>query len=547
MSNSVCAELNNRVTNPRPIWRMIAVLAVLVGIVSAFGMHAANERARAVALADALLTTPPAGLPFALENLRPILRLARARLRHHVDHSPPNSIERLHAAFGLVTSDPSVEQVLIDEIATAPASECRNFVAAFSQMKTSALRVHAREASEPDLRARFAILALQLGDSQPARTMLALKNNPVDRTTFIHTYTTWHGDPTILGELLAANDDEAFRSGLCAALGTIDSAERGHLSDVLWNLYRNAPDGGTHSAAGWALREWGLALPVLTPTAGSDSHRRWFVNGQGIPMMEVAAGEFVMGTAGEAPFDDESPAHAVRITRPFFLADREVTVGQFQRFLEDANYSMTEKPEPQEVVVPEVRPLPTCPVERVSWLDAILYCNWLSVREGRQKCYERVGKQMTKDYAGNDVEHDRWSCDFSRDGYRLPTEAEWEYAARSSSGVSYCFGEGTTRLQHYAWFANNSDAALWPGSMKQPNAWGLHDMHGNVAEWCWDLDDQYPVHEVSDPTGSETGTTRVLRGGSVGTGALACRSAFRSSHVPTFRNANNGFRVCCTR
>jgi formylglycine-generating enzyme required for sulfatase activity len=152
---------------------------------------------------------------------------------------------------------------------------------------------------------------------------------------------------------------------------------------------------------------------------------------------------------------------------------------------------------------------------------------------------------VVRDYAGYPVEQDVWDCDFSADGYRLPTEAEWEYAARAVSSGSYCFGEGTSRLHDYAWMANNSDSRTWPGGLKLPNAWGLFDMHGNVLEWCWDFEAAYPSEAVSDPTGPAKRESRMLRGGAFGVGPLGCRSAFRYCHYPDYRSTGHGIRVCC--
>jgi formylglycine-generating enzyme required for sulfatase activity len=236
------------------------------------------------------------------------------------------------------------------------------------------------------------------------------------------------------------------------------------------------------------------------------------------------------------------------LTRAFYLADREVTVEQFLRFVNDADYPDREKPRGWEGVFKPHAPTPDCPVQKVNWFDAVLYCNWLSAREGRQACYERTGeKQTIKDYEGKPEEYDVWRRDFEADGYRLPTEAEWEYASRATSSSDYCFGTGTTKLLDYAWFRNNADTRTWPGGLKLPNAWGLFDMHGNVREWCWDYEGRYGANAVSDPAGPSAGSRRVLRGGAVDDGASGCRCAHRFEHRPTYRSAGYGFRLCCGR
>lgn len=550
MSTVTTVGSRSGVVRYRKRWIIVSLATMLLGIVMAISLRAYSVQVRATTLAERLVVTPPAGFPYAMGELRPFLCEAKPRLRRYLDGSPRHSIERLHAAFALLELDASLEPVLLVEVASAPESECRNFVAALTHVKQSAgpaLVRQALEATDPEHRARSAILALHLGCPEAAQSMLTDNENPANRSAFLHTYAKWHGDLAIVTDLLRRHRDTSVRSGLCLALGTIDPAERDPVATVLQELYLTASDGATHSAAGWALRTLGCPLPEVAGAFDPTTDRRWFINGEGITMIEVPAGQFTMGTAGEAEFDDEVPAHKVEISRPFFLADREVTVAQFQRFLADRDLLESERPALWEGLLKVTKEARSYPIRKVSWCDAVLYCNWLSQCEGRRKCYERIGKQALKDYTGTVVEQDQWKCDFASDGYRLPTEAEWEYAARAGNSASFCFGEGLARLQDYAWFINNSDSKPSPGGLKIPNAFGLHDMHGNVAEWCWDVDSDYPAHKVCDPTGDETGFSRVYRGGSFGTGALGCRSAFRSSHLATVRSPFCGFRICCSR
>lgn len=528
----------------------MAVLLIGGGVRTVLN-RAANERNGAIDLSDRLFTAPAAAVPYELEKLRPIRQYAVGHLREHLNNSKLDAVQRLHAAYALADVDRGAQEFVLQAVPTAPAAECRNLIAALDlakEMAVPAIAQKARQSADTSTKVRYAILALHLGDPQPARALLAVKGDPHERTTFIRDYAAWHGDLPVIAELLSASDDGAFRSGLCAALGTLDPSECGMAAEALLAIYAKAPDGGTHAAAGWALGQWGRPLPKIEPNSGPLAGHHWFVNGQGITMIEAAPGTFTMGTLGEPHFDDEGPAHKVALTRPFYLADREVTVEQFQRFVDDADYPDCEKPQDWEGPSKEYSPTQECPVQMVSWFDAILYCNWLSARENRQACYERTGqKQKIKDYFGKDEEYDVWRCNFAAKGYRLPTEAEWEFAARAGSSADYCFGVGTAALADYAWFVNNADTRTWPGGRKLPNAWGLFDMHGNVSEWCWDYDANYAVETRQDPTGPAVGSGRVLRGGAVTLGALACRSAFRDAHRPTFRSAGYGFRLCSGR
>ena len=548
-------------------------------------------RTRAITMADSLLTAEAAAVPYRLENLRPVARLALMRMREHFTDQHLDDVQRLRAAYALADVGEAPRDFLLDAVATAPADECRNVVAALAHVGETALPELARRAASETgaaAKARYAIVALHLGDPKPATDALTVRGDPIHRTALIHGYATWHGGLGLAAELLHTtlgqafqpdsvvghadarasasqagkpdlqpSDNPAFRSGLCAAVGlmvpeTLEQGEREAATQALTELYLRDPAGATHAAAGWALRQWRQDLPAIAPTSRPPSDRRWFVNWQGMTMIEVAAGKFTMGTAGEDAFPHEKFPHEVTLTRPYYLCDREVTVEQFQRFMDDAAYPAAEKPQDWQEAFQqwkEISPTSDCPVQGVSWFDAVLYCNWLSTQEGRKPCYERTGekkKLMDSLQKPPGQEYDDWRCDFAADGYRLPTEAEWEFASRAESSAAFCYGSDEDLLPQYAWFMVNGKSRTWPGGAKLPNAFGLFDMHGNISEWCWDWPwiGGYPPDAVRDPTGGAAGFGRVYRGGTFNSGAFYCRSAYRTGlgFQPMIR-FSIGFRV----
>jgi formylglycine-generating enzyme required for sulfatase activity len=252
-----------------------------------------------------------------------------------------------------------------------------------------------------------------------------------------------------------------------------------------------------------------------------------YTNSLGMKLVYIPPGKFTMGSSQEeidaalklvakgsweeGCIKSEGPQHEVQITQGFYFGETEVTFGQFRQFVEEAKYNvgggggLWKKPGWEQT--------DNHPVVFVDWKNAVAFCRWLSKKEGRK--------------------------------YRLPTEAEWEYSCRAGTKTRYSFGENERKLLRYAWINTNSQGKPQPVKGLDPNPWKLHDMHGNVWEWCQDVYDPnyYKTSPPKDPPGSSAGGVRVLRGGSWHRAPMDCRSAFRFRSAPGHRDNYIGFRV----
>jgi formylglycine-generating enzyme required for sulfatase activity len=261
---------------------------------------------------------------------------------------------------------------------------------------------------------------------------------------------------------------------------------------------------------------------------------------------EIPAGRFLMGSPlEELGRGDDEDQHWVRITKPFYLGLYPVTQEQYEWVTGRNPSCFCETGKGRD----KISGMDTSqfPVEDVSWFDAAEFCNLLSEKQGLTPYYSLEGVKRSGEEC---IESAQVSIS-GGDGFRLPTEAEWEYACRAGSTTRYCFGDDKASLEEYAWHGGNSKQRVHPVGEKKPNAWGICDMHGNVWEWCndWYGADYYGQSPPKEPMGPSSGNWRVSRGGSWLTQDYGnvLRCAFRlNCRPPRHRAKSYGFRVAKT-
>jgi len=279
-------------------------------------------------------------------------------------------------------------------------------------------------------------------------------------------------------------------------------------------------------------------------------------NSLGMKLILIPAGQFSMGSPpGEwGRGRDEEPQRQVTITRPFLLSSTETTNGQFLAFFDAVKYEPVAAAEADFQFLTTLRGAgrakydkmpfnkPEYPVTWVSWFAACRFCNWLSEKEGRTPVYA-----FDKPAAPGQPPPVRLVAPWEG-GYRLPTEAEWEYAARAGTATAFSFGPDDRKFSEYGFSMLQEPyagaMATAPAVSRKPNPWGLYQMHGNVHEWVWDVyAPRYDTSRVTDPLGPDVGELRVTRGGTQRMPANYGRSAARLMDDPCVTRYGLGFRV----
>jgi formylglycine-generating enzyme required for sulfatase activity/tRNA A-37 threonylcarbamoyl transferase component Bud32 len=409
--------------------------------------------------------------------------------------------------------------------------------------------------------AQAAVALLQLGAAERVWPLLEHSPDPRVRSFLIHKVEPLATEPAVLLGRLEAEREVSRRRALLLGLGAypverLEAAERGRWLPRLRQWYRDEPDAGLHGAVEWLLRRWGEGAAVVgveKELARKEAERplaevapkQWYVNGQRQTLVLVGQPEeFWMGSPGQEAgrIAGSEPLHRVRIPRSVAIAAKEVTVAQFKQWRSD--YSYTVKYSPHE----------DGPINGVTWYEAAHYCNWLSEQEGLGKeewCY----LPNAKGEYGPGMRLAPGALE--KRGYRLPTEAEWEYACRAGAVTRRSYGDADELLREYAWYTETTkNESARSGGLLKPNDLGLFDLYGNALEWVLDpallyrwpgrgagKEDKLPIQDFEYIKDEQS---RLLRGGSFSHATLIVRSAFRLTLRPSLVIVPVGFRVART-
>ena len=345
------------------------------------------------------------------------------------------------------------------------------------------------------------------------------------------------------------------------ALSELPESEQPAIVEKVSDWLRNDPSSAIHGASGWLLRRWGqhdIVRIVDQSPIPYSTEREWFTlaiqpkqlssgNSKSPDPTDqtvfyqtyivVPPGEYVIGSPtaeqGREPWEIK---HRVRLTRPIGVLDREITLQELRA--SNNNYNVS-----------RVNPTLEHPVTNISWYECVEFCRWMNKSVGlseMDQAYPDPNSLEKTEYPrdGESRFPKNWPVNLEKPGFRLPTETEWEVAARGGMRSVYGFGNDSNLLNRYAWFQDNSDRKSQVAKQLRPNFWGLFDMHGNLLEWCQDWTAQYENRSVViDPVGGRSGTYRVGRGGSWTDTPTGCRSAARFSYYPPSLNDYFGFRL----
>ena len=528
------------------------------------------------AVADDLVKVPAVFLAVWMDSLRPVRTRLLRPLAGIFRDANRREIERSSATDILADYAADQTGMLTDLLMDADDKQFAVLYPRFKEHGDGGVRRLLAEIDKPLVsaadketlagrQANAAVALLRMGKPEKVWPLLKHSPDPRVRSYLVHRFGPLGADAKAVAKRLKEEPDVTVRRALILSLGefgeeALAAGERNSLIETLRDLHRSDPDPGLHASAEWLLRQWKQETRLKQveqqwanggqqreqqvrrelAKAASGAKPQWYVNGQGQTMVVIPGPvEFLMGSPpGEPGRSDTETSHRQRIGRSFAIAAKSVTVEQFLRFRKDYDY------------VRRYAPTADCPVHWIRWYMAAEYCNWLSRQEGlpeKERCYEpnkegkyEEGMKVVPDY-------------LKRTGYRLPTEAEWEYACRAGAETSRYYGDSEALLAKYGWYAENSGDRSWPVGSLKPNDFGLFDMQGNTYAWCQDGYASYAPGQNGIAAEDSGGgfvlsdkTTRVLRGGGFSSRPVALRSANRDGSRPALRYGSLGFRLART-
>ena len=500
-------------------------LSVVIGTLSAvfFLSRLEAERNLIQQTLDTLKTSSGAAVALNIERLgrgeRPSV-VAELQRRYR---KATESQEKLNLAFALAEFDfgfsggvPVVEYLVSQADGLKP-EETGNLLRALRQGRWRSLeRLEAEwkrceKVGAYRRRSSLALTALGLGDVELAAKIMedAAPKDYGIRTEFIDKFADWQFDLSELSEDLQRSRSQGFCAAVILGLGQkpeveIDKGDLDALVRLMESWLLESPDSAVHGAAKWLLRKWKpksvSEAKWRSATEQVSVGRNWFVNTVGTTMVLVKPD--------------------VELARPaFWIASTETSRGNFEKFIKATG---EQREVWNSVEFLSASPSDKHPMVNVTWFDAARYCNWLSVQEGRSKAY-RIPES-------GGLEEGPWELIESADGYRLPLEWEWEVACRAGSKTKWSMGDDQSFLAAYGQVLSEQSQSTEVCGSRLPNAWGLHDFHGNVQEWC------------SDGTGVLP-QLKGIRGGAWDVVAAACASTGRSEDRPDGFTTRTGFRV----
>lgn len=483
-----------------------------------------------------------------LEELAPVAAQLIAPFQRSVQDASLPTSERRRAAAALCwllsVEQQSAEQlpaILVEWILeTDDVNDFQRLLVALRphaygvQQKMRATIETAVESRTPERAANAALVLFYFGQADHVWPLLQQAADPsvrsllIDRLTQLGTMRS-SASHQIMAAQLVSNTDASIRQAIILIFGglkeVMSSEEQQHIVTLLERLYVDDADAGVHSAVRWTLRQWHLDSRLLQLDAELSSQyaptftgeRNWTINSIGQMLIRIAhAAEFPMGDPSTG-----KPSRREQIDYAFAVSACEVTVAEYLNFRpeysQDIRYGSDKN----------------CPVNNVSWYDAVAFCNWLSDKEGLTRCYEYNSDFNSAD--GVVIPEDF----LQRSGYRLPTETEWECFCRSGTDSTYSFGATTDLSNQYVWQEKNSRNRTWPVGSKLPNIWGAFDTHGNVWEWSQSLNDV--AGRASDRIVTNE-HARLLCGGAFDNAETRVHSSARLIHFPNESKYSYGFR-----